>query len=310
MLNQFPNTTHIYTVFDVPNNQLWRNDFYPAYKQNRKQRYATMSSEEAQAFTEFTDIQIPNTIEMLRKMGVHVIHPPQGLEADDMISVLASHADDSNTIIVSTDKDFYQLANPFIRVYNPATSSIVYTDPDTGALCSDSSSSPLATSPLNYLFMRAAIGDASDNIQGIRGMGPVRSSMLFRSPVTSSSELYGSYALRNQREWRKTAIGCTLLNYQSIIHRNLVLMALVPPYSMLGLSRLIQKGETVSDVVESLLTIADEAENTTNDECLVYRGVPITDPCEFLRYFRRLEFAWALHPNEFSPFWTALSRLR
>tara|TARA_R100000426_G_scaffold63645_1_gene44452 strand:+ start:608 stop:1405 length:798 start_codon:yes stop_codon:yes gene_type:complete len=94
-----------------------------------------------------------------------VRHPE--LECDDTIATLASiHARNGNNItIVSSDSDFTQLLNVFenIQIYNPVKKSFV-SKPD-----------------YDYVAWKALNGDATDNIAGIRGVGPKTAEKLVRN---------------------------------------------------------------------------------------------------------------------------------
>jgi DNA polymerase-1 len=89
-----------------------------------------------------------------------------GTEADDVLAYLVKdhfRNDDTRKIIISSDKDFYQLLeNPSVEIYDPAkrdyvTSKKVY--------------EKFGIAPRNFCLARALVGDASDNVEGVPGVG-------------------------------------------------------------------------------------------------------------------------------------------
>ena len=94
-----------------------------------------------------------------------VRHP--NLECDDTIATLAAiHAKkNDNVTIISSDSDFIQLLNIFdnIDIYNPVKKSLVL-KPE-----------------YDYVAWKALNGDATDNIKGIRGVGPKTAEKLVKN---------------------------------------------------------------------------------------------------------------------------------
>ena len=86
------------------------------------------------------------------------------LEADDIIAYLAKRASNAGkkVTIVSSDKDFYQLIDKNIEVYAPVkkkTFTLKNIKEEIGVL------------PQNYNIVKALLGDNSDNIPGVKGLG-------------------------------------------------------------------------------------------------------------------------------------------
>ena len=86
------------------------------------------------------------------------------LEADDIIAYLAKRASNAGkkVTIVSSDKDFYQLIDKNIEVYAPVkkkTFTLNNIKEEIGVL------------PQNYNIVKALLGDNSDNIPGVKGLG-------------------------------------------------------------------------------------------------------------------------------------------
>jgi hypothetical protein len=86
-----------------------------------------------------------------------------GMEADDLIALVCRlSSPDETKVIISTDKDFLQLVNERVVVYSPVK-RILY---DRQKVIDE-----FGVLPENMVYLRAIVGDKSDNIPGIRGLG-------------------------------------------------------------------------------------------------------------------------------------------
>lgn len=84
------------------------------------------------------------------------------IETDDVIGFLVSYLQEEEKIIISNDKDFYQLLGDKVKMFSPTkkefiTPEVVY--------------EKFNIYPENFAVARAIIGDASDNLAGLRGVG-------------------------------------------------------------------------------------------------------------------------------------------
>lgn len=86
------------------------------------------------------------------------------LEADDIIAYLAKqgHKNGKRVTIVSSDKDFLQLVNRDIYVYSPIRKVLIG---------ENNILDELKVLPTNYNIVKALLGDNSDNVTGIKGLG-------------------------------------------------------------------------------------------------------------------------------------------
>lgn len=84
------------------------------------------------------------------------------LEGDDIISYLAHKFPDDNKIIVSTDKDYYQLINEKTQQFDPNRKVLIN---------EDFILEKYAVSPNNWLIAKSFLGDSSDNVQKIPKIG-------------------------------------------------------------------------------------------------------------------------------------------
>src|SRR6185369_3856711 len=82
----------------------------------------------------------------------------------DVIGFLcAGFYSDKNKIVVSTDQDFLQLVDLHTIVYSP-TRKLYFTSKNFQEL--------EQVLPENYIYLKALNGDSSDNLKGIKGLGP------------------------------------------------------------------------------------------------------------------------------------------
>ena len=162
ILNQFK-PQYIVHCFDrkEPSHRV---NYYPDYKANRE------------AMPEDLAEQIPYIHELTDLLGITRMDK-KGYEADDVIGSLAYWAQSQNmeTVIVSSDKDFAQLVNPSVTLYDPMK-DITY---DT-----DGVKNKWGVLPSQIVDYLAIVGDSSDNIPGVRGLGPKGAQKLFSNYKT------------------------------------------------------------------------------------------------------------------------------
>ena len=85
------------------------------------------------------------------------------IEADDIMAYAARHIFKKEVLIISSDKDFLQLVDDRISVYLPTKKKMMYKD-DVKELYGVPSK--------NLVYYRIFDGDKSDNIPGVKGIGP------------------------------------------------------------------------------------------------------------------------------------------
>ncbi len=110
--------------------------------------------------------QFDDAKECLSLMGLHVLELP-GYEADDLqgtVARLAHAADDTESYILSGDRDLLQLIDDRITV-------LLATNTDTLAMREKEFSEKYGVSPSQFIDMKALMGDSSDNIPGVAGIG-------------------------------------------------------------------------------------------------------------------------------------------
>src|SRR4051794_23239256 len=137
--------------FDLPG-RTFRDDLVSDYKANR----APMPDELAQ--------QIPMVHAACEALGVPIL-TSERYEADDVIGTLAlkAHAAGQTVAIVTGDKDFFQLVQDGIKVFNPKEEGTWYD--------AESVKEKFGVPPELVVDVLALMGDTIDNIKGVPGIG-------------------------------------------------------------------------------------------------------------------------------------------
>ena len=174
--------TKVIIVFDGVGGSSARRNLFPAYKANRNTsrmtNYSIFSSKDEE--TESINNQISRLIQYLQCLPVTVISI-DGLEADDIIGYLANkfqaHEETARVTIMSADKDFLQLVSDKVHCYSP-TKKKIYTPKDV--------LEEFGVSSNNFLNYKILMGDQSDNIPGITGLGPKKLIKLFPELISNT----------------------------------------------------------------------------------------------------------------------------
>lgn len=165
LLVRTTNPTRVICVFDGLGGSMARKNMDSNYKSQRNLTRITKWGmyESLQEERESMSAQISRLFEYLETLPVEVVIVDK-VEADDVISFIAEGFSRKahKVTIVSTDKDFFQILKDNIEIYNPISKR---------RFTKDNAKSQIATNPENYLIMKALVGDASDNLRGIQGLG-------------------------------------------------------------------------------------------------------------------------------------------
>ena len=140
----------------------FRHEVYPAYKATREKL-----TDELQA--DF-DTGIERIVQLLEGFRVPILSV-SGYEADDVIGTLAQQgvAAGLNVVIVSGDKDFQQLVNPGVWLLNPGRGGPASVDEQWVGV--DNATDRLGVPPSLVTDYLALVGDTSDNVPGVPGIG-------------------------------------------------------------------------------------------------------------------------------------------
>jgi len=140
-----------------------RRKLYPEYKQRaRPQKLNRYYEGDLPDSTENRNWQIATLVALLPLVGIGQIYVPD-CEADDVIGYLAKYRfPNRNKLILSADKDFYQLLSSDVRIYNPMGRRYVE---------AANVLERFGVTARNFCVAKAICGDPSDNVPGIRGAG-------------------------------------------------------------------------------------------------------------------------------------------
>ena len=147
---------YILVAFDV-RQKTFRHEIFAEYKGTRK------------GMPEELHEQVPVLQEVLHSMGVHTATLP-GYEADDIIGTYArkAHEDSLDVVILSGDRDLLQLATDETLVAIPKTKM---TGTEVEKYFAADVQARYGVTPKEFIELKALMGDASDNIPGIPGIG-------------------------------------------------------------------------------------------------------------------------------------------
>ncbi len=143
---------HIAAAFDLKA-PTFRHKMYDGYKATRH------------AMPEDLAKQMPVIRVLLRDMGIPVLEV-EGYEADDIIGTLSRVAKekDSDCVIMTGDRDSFQLVNDRVTVRLASNKEDVFYTPD-------KIREVYGVEPIQMLEVKALMGDSSDNIPGVKGIG-------------------------------------------------------------------------------------------------------------------------------------------
>ncbi|HEY2851171.1 MAG TPA: 5'-3' exonuclease H3TH domain-containing protein, partial [Gemmatimonadaceae bacterium] len=140
----------------------FRHERYPAYKATRERLEPAMQAD--------FDTGVERITQILEAFRIPVLSL-DGYEADDVIGTLAKKAaaQDLNAVIVSGDKDFVQLMDRKIWILNPWHGRPGFTTEKWYDL--DNAPERLGVPPNRVTDYLALLGDTSDNVPGVKGIG-------------------------------------------------------------------------------------------------------------------------------------------
>jgi DNA polymerase-1 len=141
---------YLVVCFDYPAKN-FRHEIYPEYKATRKPIDQQLIS------------QMPIAREAAAALNIFSAEV-KGYEADDLIAAIADKAQKNGvkTVIVTGDKDILQLVNDNVSVWNDSK-DILYN--------AKKVEEKYGVSPQQFAYILALMGDASDNVPGVKGIG-------------------------------------------------------------------------------------------------------------------------------------------
>ena len=149
--------THLAVAFDPPGGT-FRNEIYPEYKATRD------------ATPQLVIDSLEPLCGLCKSLRIPVLLK-KGFEADDVIGSMAKRAEKEGftVFMVTPDKDYGQLISPSIIQYKPGKSGSEHELIDVSKVCEKYNIS----TPEQVIEILTIVGDSSDNVPGVKGVGEV-----------------------------------------------------------------------------------------------------------------------------------------
>ena len=212
--------TRVLVVFDGKGGSQRRKKMYKGYKEgrtgltkvNRLAGYEDLEDQQQSMKNQFGLL-----IKYLELLPVDLCYIDY-VEADDIMAYAARHIFKKEVLIVSSDKDFLQLVDDRISVYQPTKKKMVYKD-DVKEL--------FGVPSHNLVFYRIFDGDKSDNIPGVRGVGP--KTLVNKLLFLQNENLDMITLMENVSEMDNEKLKKKILDNKDVLELNYRLMQLSDP---------------------------------------------------------------------------------
>jgi len=212
---------YITVAFDLPQ-PTFRHEQYGAYKGTRK------------GMPDELRAQVPMLKHLLEKMHINIAECA-GFEADDVIGTLTAKAvaEGIEPVIISGDRDLLQLATDTVRIRLPKTKAGKTEVEDYYAA---DVLAKYGVSPQAFIDVKALMGDASDNVPGVPGIGEVTATKIIAAygsldaALEHVNEIKPKKAAENLAEFKDLALTSKML--VTIVQDAPVELCLAPPDNM------------------------------------------------------------------------------
>jgi DNA polymerase-1 len=226
--------TRVICIFDGQGNTTNRKNLYPEYKGNRKLKRITNWNSFDDLADESASMsqQMTRLVDYLKQLPISVMTLDK-LEADDMIGYLAPKFDSS--VIVSADQDFLQLCSDTIQVYSPIKKKFygpkeVYDE--------------MGLWPQNYINYKVLMGDKSDNVPGIKGLGDKKLQKLYPEIYGEPQVSLKEIVQKSYDKHEEHGLYGDIYNFRKQLEINFRLMTLeelnIPEYDQVVLDELVE----------------------------------------------------------------------
>lgn len=197
-----------------------RLELCPYYKANRDKE---KTPAQAMAFEDFK-LQTPLIKSALFFLGVYNCIG-RGVEGDDLVAMLALSAEKlgQKAMIFSSDADFYQLVSPYVSVYSINARG---KSQDDRLTTYENMVAKHGLRPEQWLDYKVLLGDSSDNIDGVPGVGEKTAQKLLDEFGTIEN------FLEDQKSESPTKVGKrekAIVDNPDVIRRNIQMMDLTAP---------------------------------------------------------------------------------
>lgn len=259
--------THIIVAFDK--GKTFRHNLYDNYKGGRMQTPDELK------------VQFPKAKEILEAMGIKW-YEIDNYEADDIIGTFAKFCDEDDNFIgtiISSDKDLLQLISSDIDIK-------LLKQKDYIRYNHDSFVEEYKIEPINIIDLKALMGDASDNIPGVKGIGEKTALKLLQEYKTIDN-LYNNIdkikgrlkdkLIEDEENARFSYKLATIvkdvpldININDVIYKGVNSTKLNNIYEELEFYSFIKKEQVVIEKPKDVKIVKDINEININNECAIY----------------------------------------
>ena len=231
MLREIFNPDYIVFASDLSRERTFRRKLYKGYKAQRKPT------------DEDIKFQMKYISQIIALLGYPTINN-ELYEADDILGMISKYGCDNNmdTIIISSDRDLYQLINDYTFIMSPRNTDNVI---DTAYLIEK-----YKLMPNQWIDLKILQGDNSDNIPGIPGIGEITALKLMQE----YDNIEGIYSHMNEH---KPSLQNLLKNGEKSIELTRQLVTILTDYSLINLTedmlkKDIEYSKEVMDIIIDL----------------------------------------------------------
>ena len=215
--------------------------------------------------------QYMRLLEYLNEMPVIQV-VVDNIEADDIIAILArsNHYDERSKIIISSDKDFFQLCDNQTVIYRPIQDTIT---------TEETIVEEFGIHPNNFALARAIAGDSSDNIAGIPrvGLGTMKKRFEFlKEPESVSSRQLVEHC---RGVGKKLSCHNKIISHSELVQSN---------YSIMQLYHPAMSPTTRSKIFYNVLEFSPEVNITTIKAMMIKDGIGSYRFDDLYAAFRRI----------------------
>lgn len=252
------NCERVYVMFDN-GGSLRKKAIFEEYKKNRPNQassgsLAAFNDPNTDLFCNLKD----KTINLCRLFNLPVIHE-YGIEADDIIGIATEELSKlgKQVILLSNDSDFLQLL-PMGQV----VCSIPYKKEDVDypafpkyfSECSKSKGVTITAT--EYIFYKAIVGDTSDNVDGIKGIGYKTLHKLLTEQLENETEENRALYLKDGLEYVELMAMKNSTKLEKLMHDNLELIH--RNYKLIDISSRFASTHTIQLIVKKLLEASEQ----------------------------------------------------
>ena len=185
----------------------YRKEIYPEYKQNRSDKYADQTPEEALEFEMFFE-EFNRAVELVAEK--YPVLRFDKVEADDIAAYIVKQIPQyavDEVWLISSDKDWDLLINEQVNRFSYVTRKEV---------THDNWNEHYDCEPEQYISIKCLMGDSGDNVKGVEGIGPKRAAELVRE-FGSALDIVASLPIASKYKYIQSLnknADTIMLNYQ------------------------------------------------------------------------------------------------